>query len=231
LRNCSAAVTSRRAEDTIWVTGYRAAWAAMPVAQRWMVALLGLAVLLANIAQPYPSVAPIHHIPTLVLVMAAPPLLRRWPLSTRAVCFLFAFWLLHTLGGRYTYSNVPYDEWATALAGTSLSDAFDLTRNHYDRLVHFVFGIVAVPVAVEALRRHGGISLSGSLYVAIEFVLAMGPAYEIFEWLLTQLMAGADADLYNGQQGDLWDAQKDMALAFLGALCMIPVELLRARRA
>jgi len=203
----------------------------MPVAQRWMVGLLGLAVLLANIAQPYPSVAPIHHIPSLLLVLMAPKLLAQWPLSTRAVGFIFAFGLLHTLGGRYTYSNVPYDAWSVALIGTSLSETLGLARNHYDRPVHFAFGVASVPVVVEALRRHGGMSLRGSLYLSIEFVLAIGAAYEIFEWLLTLFMAGADAELYNGQQGDLWDAQKDMALAFLGALCMIPIEILRARRA
>ncbi|WP_380877240.1 hypothetical protein ACFB49_12000 [Sphingomonas sp. DBB INV C78] len=212
------------------MTGYRAAWAAMPVAQRWMMALLGLAVILANIAQPYPSVAPIHHIPTVLLVTAAPLLLRRWPLSNRAVAFLLAFWLLHTLGGRYTYSNVPYDDWAIALTGKSISDAFGFTRNHYDRLVHFAFGVTATPVIVETLRRHG-FSLRASLYVAVEFTLAVGAAYEIFEWWLTLVMAGTDADLYNGQQGDIWDAQKDMALAMLGALLMIPIEIRRARRA
>ncbi|SNS10138.1 putative membrane protein [Sphingomonas laterariae] len=213
------------------MTGYRALWGAMPVAQRRMVALLGAAILLANIAQPYPSVAPIHHIPTLLLVITAPWLLRRWPLSNRAVAFLLAFWLLHTLGGRYTYSNLPYDAWSVALAGTSISEAFGFTRNHYDRLVHFAFGVTVVPAIVELARRGGRCSLPGAIGLAGAFVLAAGAAYEIFEWLLTLVMAGADADLYNGQQGDPWDAQKDMALAFIGVLCMIPLEILRARRA
>ena len=41
--------------------------------------------------------------------------------------------------------------------------------------------------------------------------------YELFEWLLTLVAPANQADNYNGQQGDMWDAQKDMALALLGA--------------
>lgn len=212
------------------MAGYRTVWSAMPAPQRWMILLLGASVALANVAQPYPSIAPLHHVPTVLLVLAAPWLLARWPLSTRAVAFLFAFWLLHTFGGRYTYSDVPYDGWAAALIGTTISDAFGFSRNHYDRLVHFTFGVASVPVVVEMVRRKGVVSTRAALYFAVEFVLAVSAAYEIFEWLLTLAIAGSAADAYNGQQGDIWDAQKDMALAFTGALCMIPFELRRTRR-
>lgn len=212
------------------VAGYRAAWNAIPAAQRWLIGLLAAALLLANIGQPYATVAPLHHIPTLALLIAAPLLLHRWPLSNRAVAWVVLFWLLHTLGGRYTYSNVPYDEWAVRLTGMSISDLFGFRRNHYDRLVHFAFGITAMPIAVEVVRRHGGLSLAWAVSIAVTAVLAVGALYEIFEWLLTLAVAGAAADAYNGQQGDMWDAQKDMALAFLGALCMIPFEIRRTRR-
>lgn len=212
------------------MAGYRTAWRAIPAAQRWPIGLLAVALVLANVAQPYPAVAPLHHIPTLVLLLAAPLLLARWPLSTRAVGWAVLFWLLHTLGGRYTYSNVPYDAWAAALAGTSISEIFGFTRNHYDRLVHFAFGLCSVPLVVEALRRHGGLSLTAALWIAAGVSLAVGALYEIFEWGLAIVMAGPTADAYNGQQGDIWDAQKDMALAFLGALCMIPVEIADRRR-
>src|SRR5687767_13146945 len=114
-------------------------WKALPHPQRWMIAALGLAILLASIEAPYPAVAPLHHMPTALLVLTAPWLLRRWPLTDGAVACVFAFFLLHTLGGRYTYSNVPYDEWTLALAGVSISDGLGFTRNHYDRLVHFSF--------------------------------------------------------------------------------------------
>ncbi|WP_245896716.1 DUF2238 domain-containing protein [Sphingomonas fennica] len=208
------------------MTGYRAAWRSLPVAQRWMSGLLALAVLLANVAQPFPEVAPLHHLPTVAVIAAAPLLLARWPLSTRAVAFLFVFWLLHTLGGRYTYSNVPYDAWASALFGVSTGDLLGTTRNHYDRLVHLAFGVTSIPVAMELARRQGAGPFAAAC-LGVGFVAAASAVYEIFEWGLTLVMAGGAADAYNGQQGDIWDAQKDMAMAMLGALAMAAVELRR----
>jgi putative membrane protein len=188
-----------------------------------MLAVLALGVVLANIAQPYPDVAPLQHIPTVVLLLAAPFLLRRWPLSDGAVAAATGFMLLHTLAGRYTYSNVPYDAWAHALTGHTISATFGLERNGFDRLVHFMFGILSVPLYAEASQRHGGASRRAALCHALLFVGAVSAAYEIFEWLLTMVVAPEMAADYNGQQGDPWDAQKDMAMAIVGAiLAVIP---------
>ena len=124
---------------------------ATPPAQRRLIGLLLALLLIAQIDQPYPEVALLQHIPTMLLIVASPWLLRRWPLSTGAVACIVAFLALHTLGGRYAYSNVPYDDWARALTGATLSDTFGWTRNHYDRLVHFAFGALsAIPVAEVA---------------------------------------------------------------------------------
>ena len=143
---------------------------------------------------------------------------RRWPLPTTAIACLCGFLLLHTLGGRYIYSFVPYDQWFAAMGLPTPREVFGLQRNAYDRFVHFSFGLLlAYPFAV-AMRLHLGVRPAIAAYVAMEFVLATSALYEIFEWGLTLLMAGADAEAYNGQQGDIWDAQKDMACAGLGAL-------------
>ena len=204
------------------------AWGSLPAVQRAM--LIGLAVLLvlAQVRQPYPEVAPLHHLPTLALLLAAPWLLRRWPLSSGAVACVALFFALHTIGGRYTYTEVPYDAVAQALLGTSLSELLGWSRNHYDRLVHLAYGLLAVLPVSEALRRHRGIPPRMALYIAVESVLAVSLLYEVFEWLLTLTMRGEVADAYNGQQGDIWDAQKDMALAAAGALSAALV--LRMRR-
>ncbi|MGQ2936000.1 MAG: DUF2238 domain-containing protein [Sphingopyxis sp.] len=194
------------------------AGSAPPKTQRPLIGLLLALLLLAQIDQPYPEVALLQHIPTMLLIVAAPWLLRRWPLSTPAVACIVAFMALHTLGGRYAYSNVPYDDWGRALTGTSLSDAFGWTRNHYDRLVHFAFGALSVIPVAEIARRWGGLGSRGAAFAVLGWVLAISSLYEIFEWLLTIVAAGETADRYNGQQGDIWDAQKDMALATLGAI-------------
>ncbi|KTE21221.1 hypothetical protein ATE67_07900 [Sphingopyxis sp. H050] len=191
--------------------------------QRRLTGLLLVLLLLAQIDQPYPEIALLQHIPTMLLIVAAPWLLRRWPLSTPALACIVAFLALHTLGGRYAYSNIPYDVWAEALTGSTVSDAFGWTRNHYDRLVHFAFGALSVVPVAEIARRWGGVGPRGAALTVLAWVLAISCLYEIFEWLLTIAAAGETADRYNGQQGDLWDAQKDMALAALGAVLLLPV--------
>lgn len=190
----------------------------VPPAQRRLTGLLLVLLLLAQIDQPYPEVALLQHLPTMLLIVASPWLLRRWPLSTASVACIVAFMALHTLGGRYAYSNVPYDDWARALTGTSLSEFFGWTRNHYDRLVHFAFGALSVIPVAEVARRWGGLGPRAAGLAALGWVLAISALYEIFEWLLTIAAAGETADRYNGQQGDIWDAQKDMAFATLGAI-------------
>ncbi len=184
---------------------------------RPLIGILLVALLLAQIDQPYPEVALLQHLPTMIFIVASPMLLRRWPLSTAAMACIVGFLLLHTLGGRYAYSNVPYDGWVDALTGATVSDVFGWSRNHYDRLVHFAFGLLAM-LPVAELARRSAMGIRGALLAGLAFVLAVSSLYEIFEWLLTIVAAGEMADRYNGQQGDIWDAQKDMALATLGAL-------------
>jgi putative membrane protein len=193
-----------------------------------MIGSLLCAIGLANIAQPYPDLAPLQHGPTVALVLAAPWLLRRWPLSTSAVACIWLFLLLHTLGARWIYSYVPYDDWARAVSGHDISSLFGTTRNGYDRLVHFSFGaLLTLPIAESALRR-GGLPWGWSLAFAFAAVGLGSALYEIFEWLLTIMAAGETADYYNGQQGDVWDAQKDMAAAQVGSALAL-IALLRRR--
>ncbi len=204
---------------------------ATPPAQRRLFGLLLMLLLFAQIDQPYPEIALLQHIPTMLLIVASPWLLRRWPMSTASVACIVAFMALHTLGGRYAYSNVPYDEWARALTGTGLSDAFGWSRNHYDRFVHFAFGALSVIPVAEIARRWGGLGARGAALTVLAWVLAISCLYEIFEWLLTIVAAGETADRYNGQQGDIWDAQKDMALATLGAILVMAMgPVIRNRR-
>ena len=200
----------------------------LPRAQWGMLGALGALLLLSQIDQPYPQTAWLHHFPTFLVLVAAPLALRRWPLSNAALACLVVFLALHTIGGRYTYSAVPYDQLARALTGTTISEAFGWSRNHYDRLVHLSYGLLTILPIREALERHLGLSRRVALYIAFESVLAVSALYEMFEWLLTLAAAGPTAAAYNGQQGDIWDAQKDMALAAGGAL--VALGLLRWKR-
>ena len=202
--------------------------APLPRLQAIMLVLLAVLLAAVQIDQPYPQVAPLHHIPTLILLIAAPFLLRRWPMSNASVACMAIFFAMHTIGGRYTYTDVPYDAVAQALTGHTISEVFGFTRNHYDRLTHLVYGLLAVRPVTEALIRHVGITPGAALYIGVESGFAMSLSYEVLEWLLSVVMQGPLADAYNGQQGDMWDAQKDMALAVLGAL--IAAAVLKWRR-
>jgi putative membrane protein len=209
---------------------YLRSWAALPAAQLRMIIALAIAVALANICQPYPEIAPLQHLPTALLILFAPWLLRRWPLSDGSVGCILAFFLLHTLAGRYTYSNVPYDAWVRTLLSVSIDRTFGLVRNDFDRLVHLSFGLFAIKPFAEAAGRHGGMGRKAAIFSAFLFVGAVSAIYEAFEWLLTIVLAPGTADDYNGQQGDMWDSQKDMTIAMMGGLITSLWMLLRNDR-
>jgi putative membrane protein len=210
------------------IPGAVALWKAIPVPQRRMILSLVVAIGLANIAQPYPDLAPLQHGPTITLLLAAPWLLRRWSLSNGAVGCIWLFLLLHTLGARWIYSYVPYDDWSRAVVGDDLSSFFGTSRNGYDRLVHFAFGALLTLPLAQSVHRFGGLRPGWSLAFAFAAVGLGSALYEIFEWLLTIFVAGETADYYNGQQGDVWDAQKDMAAAQVGSALAL-IALLRRR--
>lgn len=105
---------------------------------------------------------------------------------------------------------------------------FGWSRNHYDRLIHLAFGLLLTLPVREALVRHHGISASLGLFMGFAFVALGSALYEIFEWLLTIVAAGDMAEAYNGQQGDNWDPQKDMALAQAGSAAAIVLAWARA---
>lgn len=192
-----------------------------------MVVFVALAAVVSLFHTPYPDLAPLQNLPTLAILAGLVWALRRWPMSSGAVGCIIAFLLLHTVGGRYIYSYVPYDAWAKAAGLPAPGEVFGFHRNMYDRLVHFSFGLLMVPPIAQALWRNAGVRKGLAIYIAAEFIFAGSALYEIFEWLLTIIMVGS-ADDYNGQQGDMWDAQKDMACAASGAV--IAAIFLAARR-
>lgn len=189
----------------------------IPPVQIALLALLAVAVMLSGWDALYPRNTWLQLGPCLVLLTCAAPLLRRWPISTFSLGNIILFLLLHAVAARWSYSFVPYDTWARTLTGWSPDAAFGFGRNMFDRLVHFAFGLLAIRPVHEIAMRHFGLTPRTALYVAPEFVLAFSAVYEIFEWQLALFMNPADAEAYNGQQGDIFDAQKDIALAALGA--------------
>jgi putative membrane protein len=195
----------------------------VPAAQWGMLCILAAAVPLSARGAVYPPDTWLQVGPVGLGLVIAIPALRRWPLSNGSAACITTFLLLHLFAARWTYSNVPYDDWLKAWFGFDLDRAMGWRRNMFDRLVHLSFGLLMMAPVAEMVSRHAGASRRLSVFVAVFFVLGISAVYEIFEWSLTMALDPADAGAYNGEQGDQFDSQKDMACAAIGALVMIPV--------
>ena len=147
--------------------------------------------------------------------------LHRWfRLSNLSYGLIFAFMTLHIIGTHYTYAEVPFGYWLASVLGVA--------RNHYDRIVHFSFGLLmAYPMREVAIRIGNNKGFWG-LYVPVEFVLATSCIYELMEWGIAVIFGGDLGIAYLGSQGDVWDSQEDMAMAGLGSVvAMAAVFLVR----
>jgi putative membrane protein len=140
-------------------------------------------------------------------------------LSRLACTLLFVFLCLHEVGSHYTYAQVPYDAWVQAAFGTSVQELLGSPRNHYDRLVHLAFGLLLTWPIREVLLQTSPVRGRWSYLLPVALVMAAAMAYEVAEWLAVALVAAdGEGARFLGMQGDPWDAQKDMALAALGAM-------------
>jgi putative membrane protein len=151
---------------------------------------------------------------------------RRFQFSNLSYLLIALFLSLHAYGAHSTYAETPLGDWAR--------DHFGHSRNHYDRIVHFAFGLLMtyplreIGIRVLRLRRFWA-------YVLPFLVtLSMSAGYEIVESWVARIVSPELGTAYLGTQGDEWDAQKDMDLAMAGAvLCLaltFGVRRLRPRR-
>lgn len=156
-----------------------------------------------------------------LLVFVSVPLLvwtARWlRFSNFTYTCLFVFFSLHVLGSHYTYAEVPYDQWFRWLTGESIQELFGFERNHFDRLVHFLYGLLITPAAVEIFAHYGRYPRSWAFLFPFLFISSHGGIYEIIEWGAAAFFGGDLGQAYLGTQGDIWDGQKDMMLAMVGA--------------
>jgi len=135
---------------------------------------------------------------------------KKFQFSDVSYLLICVYLCLHVYGSKYTYAENPFGYW--------LKDQFHLQRNHYDRIVHFSFGfLLAYPMREMFLKW-----LKYPSWVAwllpIEITLSVSAFYELIEWAVADVFFPAQGDAYLGSQGDIWDAQKDIFLAFSGAI-------------
>ena len=143
---------------------------------------------------------------------------RRAPLSPLSYLLLLLFGIAHEIGSHYTYSQVPYREWLAPLLDLSSTG-----RNHYDRWVHFSFGLLCYRPLQEVLRPPA--PGAGAVYrvFPLTVIATTSLLYELLEWLAAALFGGELGQAYLGTQGDEWDSQKDSALALLGGVLAMTI--------
>lgn len=138
----------------------------------------------------------------------------RWlPLSPLSYVLITVFLSLHTIGVHYTYAEVPIGAW--------MDQALHLGRNHFDRVVHFSFGFLLAYPMEEAFRLLAHVRGWVLYYLPVMTVLGLSGLWEIIEFWVADAVHPELGITYLGSQGDIWDAQKDIAAAFYGALLCV----------
>jgi putative membrane protein len=145
-----------------------------------------------------------------VALIAVIALSYRWlPLSNLSYLLILMFLALHEWGAHHKYADVPLGEW--------MKGWFKTNRNHYDRVIHFLFGLLLSYPIREVFLRRSGAKPTWCYYLAVDVCLAFGACYEILESIIASIVSPEDGEAFVGMQGDMWDAQKDMGLGGLGA--------------
>ena len=183
--------------------------------------LLFLILVVSCINPIYPREMYLQHSATIAVALFLIYSTIKNNLSNTSFFLIVVFMIFHIIGARWIYSNTPYDQWISSLTGFEINSYFGFKRNHYDRLIHFLFGFLILIPLQEIFRRKPDIKHGSGLLLAFLSILSLSMLYEVFEWMLSIVLSPDAAEAYNGQQGDYWDAQKDMALALLGALSIL----------
>ena len=135
---------------------------------------------------------------------------QRFKFSVTSYCLIGLFLTLHAIGAHYTYAEVPFGFW--------LKDLFSLSRNPFDRIAHFSYGLLLLYPLRELLIRLAGVRGLWSSYLSVSGILAQSGFFEVAEAVVASIVSPELGNTYLGTQGDEWDAQKDMAAALAGAL-------------
>ncbi|MDB5257804.1 MAG: hypothetical protein JWM14_2499 [Chitinophagaceae bacterium] len=155
-----------------------------------------------------------------LLLLALSISYKKYPLSDLSYLLITLFLCVHVYGSTYTYAENPLGDW--------LKELFHTKRNQYDRIVHFSFGFLFAYPMREFFLKILKLKQWLAWVLPVEVSLSVGAAYELMEWAVADVFFKNQGAAYLGTQGDIWDAQKDMFLAFAGALiAMIIIALIK----
>ena len=178
--------------------------------------VLVLALLLWSGIQPYDRATWIMEtLPAMIVLPVLWATRRRFPLTPLLYILIFLHSAVLIVGGTYTYARVP--------AGFMVQEWFDLARNPYDKLGHFMQGFVPALAARELFIRLRVVNGNTWLaFLSVCVVMTVSALYELIEWAAALAM-GQGADEFLGTQGDVWDTQSDMFYALIGAVTALTV--------
>lgn len=178
-----------------------------------------VAIIIASINPlEYPSYG-LHQLGTAIMLVFLYYCLKKIGISFGSFALYIVFLLIHILGAHYLYSYVPYNEWLIQYFHFDLNQYMGWSRNMYDRLVHFAYGLLLYPFFLRIFQVWLPSLKPYVLFLlTIQFVMATSLIYEWIEWLIAIGLSPEEAENYNGQQGDIWDAHKDMFIATVGSI-------------
>ena len=174
------------------------------------IVLVALALLVSGIS-PFDRLTWFMEVaPVLIVAPILFATYRHFPLTDLLYALIVLHSLVLILGGAYTYAQVPLGFWA--------QDWLHLARNPYDKLGHFMQGLVPAIAAREILLRMAYLTSKWmTAFLSVCVAVAFSALYELIEWWVA-LLLGQGADEFLGMQGDPWDTQSDMFFALLGAM-------------
>lgn len=194
---------------------------------------LALIVLVVAIASIHPLEFEsylLHQAGTVFMLIALLIAFKKIGLNYFSFCLYLVFLFIHIIGAHYLYSYVPYNQWILYFFNFDLNQSMGWSRNMYDRLVHFAYGLLLYPFIYRCFQVWLPNTKPFSLFLlVIQFAMASSVFYELLEWGLSIGLSPEDAENYNGQQGDMWDAHKDMFLATIGAILTGIIQLVKQK--
>jgi putative membrane protein len=160
----------------------------------------------------------LENVAVLIFALVMTSSYKKFPFSRISYSLIFIFMCLHEIGAHYTYARVPYDSFFMNTFNLSLNELMDWERNHYDRFVHFLYGLfMAYPFREVYCRFAYGKGFWGYFFPLL-FTITASLLFELLEWAAVEIFGGELGMAFLGTQGDIWDAHKDMGLAALGAV-------------
>jgi putative membrane protein len=167
--------------------------------------------LILGISPKYRGIWMIENVLTILLVLFLVLSFKKFRFSNFSYSLIFIFLVFHVIGSYYSYNETPLFDFIFYF--------FNVSRNNYDRVIHFLFGVLFFYPCYEFLFKKLKIRGVWCYLICFFVITAFKGFYEIFEWLWI-LITGRGNIIethFLGMQGDLWDAQKDMILGVLGS--------------